>query len=216
MRKVSASLLPGPAPKGATDEDRLLQLELEQFLSQFSWPDLLSSHSGPVVRLLDVGARNFFLAPVLQRFVKSCHKSPELHGIELDPYRRLSNLSTRWDYGRYYAQAVENGFFHPQDFLSWKQPAHGILLLNPFVTTYPQIKWGLSLECFKPHQIFRHAFNLTRLFGGFVIVSFPSPLEKVIGLEMAIACGFEIADEVVWKPSAQSLQKKPRLGFLLK
>ncbi len=55
----------------------------------------------------DVGCRTFLFAPVIERCFAAHGLRVELHGIELDAFRRFTDLRTRQDHGRFYAALVD-------------------------------------------------------------------------------------------------------------
>jgi hypothetical protein len=192
-------------------QDLRLGKEIVQWLSGFEWRALLSS-AQPVVA--DIGAKNFFLAPALDQFLREQGYNPELHGIEIDAHRRYRNLFTRADYGLHYAARVPRATFHATDFLTWARPLDLALLLNPFVTEGPLRAWGLPRSCFQPQAIFAHAHRLLAARGGKLIVSSPSEQELAIVIRLAKEAGFKFGGRHDWRPTGDSLQRKARLGAL--
>lgn len=199
--------------------DFRVQNEFKEFLNLFRWEEILSSlPEKGVLRVADVGARNFCFAPVIDECFKSIGRELQLSGIEIDSYRRLSNFHTRFDYGMFYANLCRHAEFHPIDFLKFNQTLDFAFLLNPFVTNEPTVRWGLPLSALKPSDFFAHAYRLLEPKKGIALVSSPSIEEFELVLEFALKQGFKLGppeEEVVWRPHERSQQKKPRYGIVL-
>jgi len=210
--------IPPNKPINATDHR--VQQELYEFLRLFDWSSLRDSWCVPNHPLIiaDIGARNFVLAPVLDRHFQElgCDvEIPEIHGIEIDAYRRLINFHTRADYGTHYAKSIRRGYFHPTDFLQWRRPLNIGFLLNPFVTIEPLLSWGLPCALFRPKEIFRHAYHLLKPQSGILILSNPDTEERDLSYKIAEEVGFSIGQSVLWEPD-DSAQTVPRYGTVLR
>jgi hypothetical protein len=199
-----------------SDVDTRIQREFEEFLSLFNWKAALSTLPPATTPLTvaDIGARNFSFGPVLDRHFRTLGYEPEVHGIELDAYRRLINFHTRADYGEYFAKKIKHGHFHPIDFLQWSRPLHVAFLMNPFVTEEALLAWGLPLSQLKPYQIFEHAYHRVKPCSGIVVLSNPHPEEVEISYKIARAIGFRFGEEQYWEP-ANPVKYKPRYGVIL-
>jgi hypothetical protein len=136
----------------------------------------------------------------------------ELNGIEIDAYRRFTNLRTRMDYGMYYSKLIRDGHYHPQDFLLWEKPLDFIFLLNPFVTVEALQAWGLPLKYLRPQKLFDHAFDLLAAQGGTLLLSSPSSEEHTLGRRIAKRSGFMLGKTRVWHSDDSKIQKQPRYG----
>lgn len=203
--------------KDVPSMDKRFQAELDDFLRKFSWGAVLKGkpwRNSPVI--VDIGARNFTSATVLEKLFAELDAIPEIHGIEMDAYRRLSNFHTRKDYGDYYAKQISRGHYHPIDFLKFETPVHIALLLNPFVTVDPLLDWGLPGRALKPEQIFRHTFNLLKDQNGVCLLSCPCPDEFAVALRFADKVGFVRGQTAEWHPKKDGAQGQPRYGILLK
>lgn len=195
--------------------DHKVQKEFQDFLNRFSWEYLFARFSKDTLVAADVGARNFCFAPVLDALFRDHSMELELHGIEIDSFRRLKDLHTRYDYGIFYSKQCRHAAFHPVDFLKFKTPLDICFLLNPFVSDEPTLHWGLPLSVLKPQPFFDHAFALLRDETSIAVLSCPSPEEYEIACRLAKASGFSLGEEVLWKPKEGSQQQKPRYGLIL-
>mgnify|MGYP003393282532 CR=1 FL=1 len=193
-----------------------LQRELEEFLAAFSGLrdfELRPKHL--VLNVLDVGCRNFILGPVIDRFFQKKGMLVSIDGIEIDAFRRFTDLRTRADYGEYFAQQCRSARFHAQDFLQWKQPADIIFLLNPFVEKEQLLAWGLPLSTFKPEKIFSHCRELLRA-DACLVVSCPSESEFAAANYLAEKVGLRLVEVQSWSPDKSAAQKQPRFGALFR
>ena len=192
-----------------------MQNEIISFLRIFSWEKYLKARVSDL-ELADVGARTFAFAPALEKFFSNFVENTILNGIEIDAYRRFTNLRTRRDYGEFYASQVKRGRYFPQDFLAWKKPLDLVLLLHPFVTREPHENWGLPLKTFKPEKLFQHSRALLKERAGLLLLSSPNMEEFKIAKDLAFQSGFVFLEEGSWFPSKYSIQQQPRLGTLFR
>lgn len=194
--------------------DSAIQMEIKAFLSLFDWETPLSRLKSPSPLILaDIGARNFAFAPMMEAHFRSLGYAPEIHGIEVDAYRRFTNLHTRADYGEFFAQKIARGFFHPINFLTWHHPLHIGFLLNPFVNTEEILSWGLPLSELKPREIFQHAYDLVKPYSGFVVLSNPCVEEQAISYKIAQEIGFRFGQACLW--NSDDPDRHPRYGVIL-
>jgi len=198
-----------------SETDRKLQSEVREFFGLFPWSQLL--HGMPrKVTVLDVGARNFATASVMEEcFVREGYL-PELHGIEIDAYRRLRDFRTRKDYGEFFARRAMNARYHAIDFCDWSESCDFIFLLNPFVSEGPLLSWGLPLNELKPRIIFEHAARLLSPRKGKLLLSCPSFEELELAKGHADAVGFVAELTADWVPGTGALQDLPRHGIVFK
>lgn len=201
-----------PIEKPVSVTEVLFQKELKEFFSLLQLKDHIRAFKR--YRIVDVGAKNFSLAPVIDELFRERSCDVELHGIEVDAYRRLRDGYTRADYGRYFARKARNAIYQPTDFLQFKQNCDFIFLLNPFVSKEPLLAWGLPLKFLQPEKLFKHASDLLRPTRGALVLSHPSREEFETGCRLAKQAGFFMGPPVVWEPSNHSIQKKPRWGSL--
>lgn len=193
--------------------EKKFQEEIEEFLNKLDFKKLFTGTQKHYV-VCDVGAKNFSLAPVLDLYLRENQKTGEIHGIELDAYRRLSDLRTRSDYAKFFCKQAREAYFHPIDFLQFEKNSDVILMLNPFVSEAPLLAWGLPLKYLKPTELFAHAAELLRPKRGTLILSSPSEDEFEMASKLAMNAGFQLGMPVLWYPKPQSIQKKPRFGRL--
>lgn len=193
--------------------EKKFQEEIEEFLNKLGFNKLFQDSEKHFV-VSDVGAKNFSLAPVLDGYLKENHKTGEIHGIELDAYRRLSDLRSRFDYAKFFCAQAREAYFHPIDFLDFQKNCDVILMLNPFVSESPLLAWGLPLKHLKPQELFLHASDLLRSRRGTLVLSSPSEDEFEIASNHAKKAGFRLGEPASWHPNPQSIQKRPRFGRL--
>lgn len=191
------------------------QNELIEFLSSVRW-DLVITPSEPAWECLDVGAKNFAAGPVLDRVFHGLGATAYIRGIEIDAFRRSRDLRSRADYARHFVQKMRNASFHNMNFLDWWKPARGIVMLNPFVTFEPHLKWGLPSRTFAPAELFAHSRTLLQSTGGWLLTSSPTEHEREIVEGLARENKFQRLQQLVWSPGPQTLQRQPRLGALWK
>lgn len=212
--KWGKEISPEEAPPGI---DIRVQNEFNEFLKLFPWKKITQRFKSDTQLLIgDIGARNFCFGPVIDNHFQSLQLKTLIHGVEIDAYRRLSNFHTRYDFGKYYARRCRNAEFHPIDFLAWNENADILFLLNPFVSEEPTVLWGLPLSQLKPQTFFDHAYNRLKEKKGIAVLSCPSVEEYEIALGFAQKAGFTISEEeVVWRPTQTTQQRKPRYGVVL-
>jgi hypothetical protein len=121
---------------------------------------------------LDVGAKNWSYVEALSGFIQNRHESNfQLHGIELDPMRRYTNLHTREQAAQAFIQRIPQATYHVGDALAWQQPVHVISLFLPFVFVEPHLAWGLPLPYFQPQALLEHLVELLEPGGLLIIVN---------------------------------------------
>jgi hypothetical protein len=193
--------------------DAPLQADFEAFLARFDWRDALAPFApGQRLNVADVGCRTFLFAPVLERHLQALGFRATLHGIELDAYRRFTDLRTRADYGHFYAASVEAGHFHARDVLDFRTELDIIFLLDPFVALDPLLSWGLPRSHFAPARIFAHLRTLLSPGRAVLVTSNPSEDERDITRALAEAEGFRCREEHRWEPTPPSPATR-RLGM---
>jgi hypothetical protein len=192
------------------------QTELTEFLKAFSWQNYLTPSQLQKLTIADVGTRTFSSVLSFEEVFQLQTQSLELHGFEIDAYRRFTNFRTRADYGKYYAARVKAGYFHAVDFTTWSGHFDLIAMLHPFVTPEPLQAWGLPLKEFKPQLLFDHAAKNLLPSQGLLLLSSPNDDEFQKSLQLANNSGFWLLEKRQWAPQKGSLQKQPRLGALLR
>lgn len=112
-------------------------------------------------RVLDIGSRVFAYAGALHYFfLQRDGQSPCLTGIELDGYRRFSDLTTRADHARFHLKPYENSRYLVMDLLDLEEGFDTITWFFPFLTPTPILAWGLPLSHLKPQVLLAHAREL--------------------------------------------------------
>lgn len=148
------------------------------------------------IRVLDVGSKNFSYAPGLHHFFSYFNTSDNkrniyLDGIEIDGYRLMIDLHSRYDYAMYYTKKLSNTRYFVDNFLQFKADKyHFITIFLPFIVKEPLIKWGIPLKYLKPKELLQHACKLTHN-GGIIIVVNQFEREKNIQLEIIKEMGIK-------------------------
>ena len=101
------------------ESETLIQEELQSFIESFRG---LSELPADNLTVLDIGCRNFILGPVIDRFFQQRNISAQIHGIEIDAYRRFTSLRTRADYGKFFARRAAMAVFTPWIFWIGSNP----------------------------------------------------------------------------------------------
>lgn len=190
-----------------------LQSEIGEFLQGVPTQEGTPGETGATPLALDVGAKDFFAGPAIEHFLLSRNQPCELHGIEIDAYRRLQDFRTRADYGMYFAAHMKRGQYHAMDFFRWTEPARYIFLLNPFVFEAPLQAWGLPSRLFQPENVFSHCHDILER-SGRLVLSVPNQEELRRSKELATQTGFTLLHEWHWHPRTDSIQKQSRIGTL--
>ena len=204
---------PLPLSHVIPDRDRRLNAELVSFLQKFPWKEHLKGFSRELV-IADIGARNFAFAPAIEKCFAALGHTPEVHGIEIDAYRRLVDFRTRADYGHFFARQIKAGTYHAMDFMDWAKLLDIALLLHPFVTTPPLLNWGLPLSRFSPEKLFRHTHATLKAKRGLLLLSFPTQEERNLGMDLATQTGFRLLAQRGVVPGRNFGSGDPRLGSL--
>lgn len=123
------------------------------------------------ISILDIGSKNFSYVRSQYLFFTSFSSVKNLNGIELDAYRLCSNLYNRYEIAKFYKKDLLNTNFIAGDLLNHNQRYDYIIWILPFITRYPQIKWGLPLKYFKPEKMLIHAYNLLNKDGEMLIIN---------------------------------------------
>lgn len=193
-----------------------LQNELAHFLRPLVARLDVSKFKRARIRALDVGAKNFFLGPVIERLLYEKHIEVEIHGIEIDAYRRNLSFRSRLDYAEYFCTRLSRGQFHAMDFLKWEEPADLVFLLNPFVTAEPLLRWGLPIQHLQPDKLLAKCREVLLRREGYLITSHPTENEKQMFGALATKYGFVKVSDSNWLPKKDSIQKQARLGSVWK
>jgi SAM-dependent methyltransferase len=135
--------------------------------------ELPQSEAG-VLRVLDVGAKNWNYAFALERFFRSrsSRNGIELVGIEIDGHGIYPDLRSRADYAEAYVAQINNPTVHYRvgDFLELADESFDVVtLLYPFLTRHALLAWGLPLGQFRPRRILARALEVLRP-GGVLVV----------------------------------------------
>lgn len=159
----------------AAASGRLRYLEVLTYLDHL---DFLRTQAGlslpetsETLSWLDVGAKNWSYAPALCHFIVEQRPDFRLDGIEVDPYRRYTDLRSRADYARVYTASYPQAHYHHADILGWRGgPYHVISHFLPFVLPEPCLAWGLPRHLFQPIEQLRHLTELLQP-GGILLIT---------------------------------------------
>ncbi|MBX2860962.1 MAG: hypothetical protein KTR14_06990 [Vampirovibrio sp.] len=110
----------------------------------------LTIHEGKAVTWLDVGAKNWAYVAAIDGWLKRNTKIYQLTGIELDGYRRYTDLHTRADYAQTYISTISQATYEVGDIMNHQGQYHIISCFLPFVFEEPCLAWGLPLSYFRP------------------------------------------------------------------
>ena len=125
--------------------------------------DLLDKYLKPNfkenLKVLDIGSKNWFYAKGEYYFFKKHCEKIFLDGIEIDSNRLYSNFFSRGEVAKFYIKNLDNVNYIEGDFLNNKGQYDYITWFLPFVVKEPLLKWGLTLEFFKPEKMLKHAYE---------------------------------------------------------
>jgi len=154
-----------PTELAAQLNEKHLQTALlyDWILKQVPWDFSLNSHA----KVLDIGSKNFAYCSVLCELILRHFSSGELTGLEVDPFRRLSNFYRRGDVALYHKELCSHYYpsicvrYETGDWL--KHPAVDdfdlITCFFPFLYEDLHLRWGLSKKSFSPHQMYMKALQ---------------------------------------------------------
>lgn len=152
------------------------------------------------LNLLDIGSRNFSYATSLHNFfsyyktVDTPKREIYLDGIEIDPYRLMADLHSRFDYAQYHIKNLSNTRYITSDFLDFNEKKYDIILwFLPFIIKKPLLNWGLPLKHLKPEQMLKHAYEILNP-GGIILVVNQLKKEKDYQLEIIKDLGLNYID----------------------
>ncbi len=142
------------------------------------------------LNILDIGSKNFSYAVSLHAFFTQFHQKSSknrtihLDGVEIDPYRIMADLHSRYDYAQYYIRNLANTRYLPMNFLDLKEKRYDcITWFLPFVAKEPLISWGLPLKFYLPKRLAEHAYEILNHQGIIIIVN-QTEREKNIQLKI--------------------------------
>ena len=193
------------------------QYEMSQFESQLSRSSLYGAYffldvldqsnvgekinqiTDEEVHVLDIGTKNFDIAPAMYRYFKThLPTSPQLHitGIEIDAYRIYRSLFSRYDVAEFYRKLIsvdenEHHRYISGDFLTHEKQYNFISCFFPFVTSYALLAWGLPRAHLKPQQFVDHILKSLSPGGIAVVVNQTkkeSDLQKLFFEKAKAAC----------------------------
>lgn len=155
------------------------------------------------LRILDIGSKNFSYAHALHNFFSYYKNSQSkrkiiLDGIEIDAYRIMADLHSRYDYAQYYIKDLPNTNYLIKDFLKFNEHKYDyITWFLPFLTEKPLLKWGIPLKFLQPEKMMQHAYNFLNPQGIILVVN-QLETEKNVQLEIINKLGLNYT--VIEKP----------------
>lgn len=137
----------------------------------YEWLEKCISVDKDNIKILDIGAKNWYYVRDLYNFFKYNNFEKDIHldGIEIDAYRLYADFHTRCDYARYYSKGLKNCRYIAGDFLKHYDKYDYITWFYPFVTEFPLLEWGLPLSTFKPQTMLEHALASLKP-GGIILI----------------------------------------------
>lgn len=159
--------------------DNLLYLELLDFCLGDR------EFSNEPLRVLDVGARDWFYAGALWHFFSfagDSSRSVRVTGFELDPYLTYIDGHSRLDFARFFSRDLPGMDYRSIDFLLCEEKADVVTIFHPFLRSYEHLEGGLPLSCFYPKDLILHSYSLLKEGGYLVIVNFDYETKMLLEL----------------------------------
>lgn len=134
------------------------------------------------LNILDIGSKNFSYATALHKFFvnykTNTQRNVYLDGIEVDAYRIMADLHSRYDYAQYHIKNLPHTRFIVEDLLNYtSKKYHFITWFLPFIIKKPLINWGLPAKYFQPEKMLEHTCKLLEN-GGIILIVNQSGIEK--------------------------------------
>ena len=130
------------------------------------------------LKVLDIGSKNFSYAVSMHAFFSKFHQNSSknrtiyLDGIEIDPYKIMTDLHSRYDYAQYYIKDLSNTRYITGNLLDIKENQYDcITWFLPFISKEPLINWGLPLNLYQPQHMIEHAYAILNHQGIIIIVN---------------------------------------------
>lgn len=136
-----------------------------------------------VLKVLDIGCKNWFYAKGEYSFFKKYSADLQLDGVEIDTKRLYSNFYTRGEVAQFYIKGLKNTYYISKDFLKHNGKYDYLIWILPFVVKEPLLKWGLPLKYFKPETMLEHAYNSLNE-GGTIFIINQGAVEYNIQIEL--------------------------------
>lgn len=127
---------------------------------------------------LDIGAKNWHYVRAVWELLErhgldgpgGDRRQVRLTGIEIDPFVVYRDGHSRHDWARLYAKPLPGATYLAGDALEHRGSYDLVLLLFPILRESEHLDWGLPLDRYRPADLIRHAYDLTRP-GGALILS---------------------------------------------
>ncbi|MBR2430434.1 hypothetical protein IKB17_03090 [bacterium] len=123
------------------------------------------------LRILDIGAKNWFYAKGEYKFFNQISKNIIMDGVELDAYRLYSNFYSRYEVAKYYIKDLNGVNYIIGNLLDIQNKYDYITWFLPFVAKEPHIFWGLPKKYFYPEKLVLHAYTLLKDNGKMLIIN---------------------------------------------
>lgn len=128
-----------------------------------------------VLKVLDIGCKNWFYAKGEYAFFKKHCENLVLEGIELDCNRLYYNFYSRAEAAKFHIKNLPNVKYLCGDFLEINaengQKYDYLIWILPFVFEEPLLKWGLPLTYFQPEKMLLHAKSLVKEDGIILVIN---------------------------------------------
>jgi hypothetical protein len=145
---------------------------------------------------LDVGSKNFDYVDALQGFWRhrEGEREVQLTGLEIDAYRRYTDVRTRRAWAQHYASFCPGARYVVGDLQRHNSRYHVITWFFPFVTEFPLLRWGLPLGLFQPAALLAHALSLLEPEGVLILVN---QTDAEVVVQRHLLAELEVAYEAV-------------------
>lgn len=104
---------------------------------------------------LDIGSKNWSYLPAL-----AAYTGHDWVGIELDPYQRYLDMSTRYGRAKRMLKAYPESNYICGSLLEHKGQYNLITWILPFMEKGSLLKWGLPEHFFQPEELLKHTMEL--------------------------------------------------------
>lgn len=130
------------------------------------------------LKVLDIGSKNFSYACSIFHFfsyfqlTSNTKRTVYLDGIEIDPYRIMTDLHSRYDYAQHYIKGLSNTRYITKNFLDFHDNKYDFITwFLPFIVKEPLLNWGLPLTHLQPDLMLQHAYKILNSNGIMLVVN---------------------------------------------
>ena len=154
-----------------TNPKILEQIKQENLYTQDVLEQFFKKRSLDFLRVLDIGAKNWFYAKGEHDYFSQFCNNFIMDGVELDAYRLYYNFYSRFEVAKFYTKGLDNTNYIPSNLLDLNQKYDYIIWFLPFVFIEPLKKWGLPKKHFQPQKLLNHAYKLLNQNGQMLIIN---------------------------------------------